>query len=293
MDEKNPRHPVIDNPNHEFLYNGKLYFYNTTGKLLGTYSCKNPDGICDYATSTTDDNLYSLDYYPNTEAKIPIIHDRYAFLVDGENKNASPFLYDIIDSRIVISSYSSVKNYGIGIENDTFIVGNENLKYGVLSLKEEPYIPIKFDYDYIGTANILDEEENKLMGDFFAVYKDHFWYLLDANGATLTTAIKNEIVTYNGQNIIVKSDNGYDLIDYQDNIILQTGPFQKLSFTGRYLNVLEKDNTFYVYDIAASSMITTPQTIRLNDKITSRINDKGKLEVVLNEKVIETVEILN
>ncbi len=291
MDEKNPRHPVVDNPSHEFLYNGKLYFYNKNGSLLGTYECKNPNGICDYATSSNDDALYAVDVYPNEETKIPVVNDRYVFLVDGPDNTARPFVYDLVQNRTIISSYTSVKNYGIGIEHNLFIVGNNSLKYGVLSLEQDPYLSIEFEYDYIGLANLVNEEEEKLMSDFFVGYKDRFWFLLDMNGAVLTTAIADKIVSYNGQNIIIKTNDGYELINYQNEIVLPNGPYKKLSFTGRFLNILDNDNTFYVYDLADSVRISLPQTVRNSDRITSRINEDGKLEVVLNERVIETVEI--
>jgi hypothetical protein len=291
LDEKNPRHKIIENPEHEFKFNNKLYFYSSSGTLLGTYDCQNPDAFCDYASNFDDDKLYGVDYHQSEDAKIGLINNRYAFLIDAENKtNSKPFLYDVQNNRIY-TTYYSVKNYGIGIENDLFIVGNDNLKYGVLSLQTEPLIKVKFDYDYLGIANLLNEDENKIMSDLFIGYRDKFWFLLDMNGAVLTSAIKKEIVSYNGKHIIVKDDQGYDVVDYEDNIVLLDGPYQKLSFTGKYLNILDQDSNFYVYDITTEKTLTNPQKVKTTDKITSQMNDSGNLEVILNEKVIETVEI--
>ncbi len=290
LDEKNPRHKVIENPNHEFFWDNKLYFYSLSGNLLGTYECLNPDGICDYASNFDDDKLYAIDYHESIDAKIGLINNRYTFLVDAPSPAlAKPILYDVVNNRI-FTTYYSVKNYGIGIENDLFIVGNDNLKYGVLSLQGDPQVKVKFDYDYIGIANLLNEDENKIMSDLFVGYRDKFWFLLDMNGAVLTSAIEKEIVNYNGKHIIVKDNVGYDVVDYEDNIVLPNGPYQKISFTGKYLNILDTEDNFYVYDISLEQAITTPQHVKTTDKITSKLNEKGNLDVILNEKIIETVE---
>jgi len=291
MNEPDAETKQPDNPTHQFQYNGSLYFYNLAGVLIGKYDCQNKNGVCDYATSSTDDKLYSVDYYPNEDAKITSINNRYAFLVDSESlSTAKPFLYDIVNGRI-ITTYSSVKNYGLGIENDLFIVGNDSLKYGVLSLKQDPVVKVKFDFDYLGIANFINDDENKLMSDFFVGYKDKTWVLLDMNGAILTDALSREIVSYNGKNIITKDDSGYYLVDYQDNILLPNGPFQKLSFTGKYLNIYDFNQQFYVYDIVSSNNISTPITIRSSDKVSSRINEVGNLEVIQNEKIVETIPL--
>lgn len=291
LDEQNPRHKVIENPNHEFKYNGKLYFYNVSGNLLGTYECKNIEGICDYATSFEDDKLYSIDSYKSPDTKINIINNRYAFLIDAsDTKNAKPFLFDISNNRIY-TTYTSVKNYGIGIENDLFIVGNDALKYGVLSLQGDPQVKVKFDFDFIGIANLLNEDENKIMSDLLVGYRDQFWFLLDMNGAILTSAISKEIVSYNGKHIIVKDNNGYEVVDYEDKIIVSNGPYKNLSFTGKFVNITDNFNNFYVYDISTESAITTNILVKITDKVSSQINQNGKLEVIKNGKVIETVEI--
>ena len=129
------------------------------------------------------------------------------------------------------------------------------------------------------------------MSDFFVGKKDSDWYLIDGNGATLTSVIDREIVTYNGKNIIVNDINGYELIDYKNMEVLENGPFEHLSFTGKYLNILTNTYEFYVYDLTKKEPISKTHDVKPTDSITSRINRDGKLEVVLNEKVVETVAI--
>ena len=49
---------VDDNPNKNFIYKNKLYFY-LDGKLLSTYNCSN----CDIANVEIDDDVYKTNYY--------------------------------------------------------------------------------------------------------------------------------------------------------------------------------------------------------------------------------------
>ncbi|MCI8394063.1 MAG: hypothetical protein HFH86_01100 [Bacilli bacterium] len=292
MNENKPKEKILNNPTKQFQFNNSLYFYSSLGNLLRIYECQNPTGLCDYATSKTNDQKYALDYYQQDEPqKIELIKERYAFLVDAETEeNAKPFLYDVTTDH-KYTSYASVKNYGIGIENDLFIVENETGKFGLLSLKENPTLKIKFEYDFLGLANFKNDDEEKLMSDFFVGLKDNAWFLLDMNGAVLTEAITSEIVSFNGKNIIVKTKDGYYLTDYQNNMVLSNGPFQNLFFTGKYLNILEKDNQFYIYDITSSSIISKTITVLPNDKITSKINENGNLDIIVNQKIVDTIAL--
>ena len=49
-------HKVDENKNHEMYYKGKIWFYNNSGELLGTYECKTE--VCELAKSTIDDEEY-------------------------------------------------------------------------------------------------------------------------------------------------------------------------------------------------------------------------------------------
>ncbi len=279
-----------ENPNHEFFYNNQLYFYNKEDTLLGKYVCKNSSSACGLASSVLDDHLYSLDYYKSTELEMDIINDRYVFLIDDTNlTDAKPFLYDILNERIM-TTYSSVKNYGIGIEDDLFVVADANLKYAVLSLAEEPKIVVPFDYDFLGIANLVNQDKNKIMKDLFVGYKEGKWYLVDPSGAVLTVPINDEIVSYNGQSIITKHIDGFSLVNYRNINILPNEVYQKLSFTGKYLNILEESNEFYVFDLSSNASLMDPIVVKETDQITTRISD-DKLEVILNDEVVKTLSI--
>lgn len=290
MDKNDPKNNVVENPNHDLYFQGKLYFYDKNDKLLGTYTCKYDENHCKLASNSIDDNLYSLDYYKPEELQIDIIQDRYAFITDSELEIPKVILYDIVNKR-TMTTYNSVKNYGIGIEDNLFIVSDADLNFGVLSLESDPSIVISFDYSFLGIANLLNEDQNKIMNDFFVGKKENNWYLVDPNDAVLTDPITREIVSYNGQSIITKDPTGYYLVNYNNKNLLEDESYANLSFTGKYLNILDNYNDFYVYDIGTKQNITEKIHVANKDKITSRITENGKLEIVQNDQVIQTTNI--
>jgi len=64
-----------------------------------------------------------------------------------------------------------------------------------------------------------------------------------------------------------------------------------LSFTSKYLNILEGFNDFYVKDLATTKDLIEPIHIKNTDTITSQINEDGDLEIIQNDKVVQTVAI--
>lgn len=283
--------PIVENTNHEFYFEGKLYFYNENNELLGTYTCQSTKENCNYAISKIEDENYSLDSYQTEETRTKIIQNRYAFLEDATTQNEkTPFLYDIPNERI-ITKYQSINNYGIGIEDNLMIVKNDNNKYGVISLAEEPKVSINLEYDFIGLPNIINEDKNQIMNDLFVGLKEEKWYLLDSKGAILTSPIEREIVSFNGKHIITKEDKDYYLVDYQGKDELDDSPYLMLSFTSKYLNILDGFNDFYVKDLATTKDLIEPIHIKNTDTITSQINEDGDLEIIQNDKVVQTVAI--
>lgn len=71
-----------------------------------------------------------------------------------------------------MAMYKSVKNYGIGINNDYYIVMGVTGNYGVIKIdKDEITTVMPFTYEYIALQNDVDLENNKLSTDAFIVKK--------------------------------------------------------------------------------------------------------------------------
>ena len=114
---------------------------------------------------------------------------------------------------------------------------------------------------------------------------------MDFNGAILTASITNEIVSYNGQNIIVKKGNEYQLVNYNNLNMLEEDTYSKLSFTGKYLNQLDKNNYFTVIDLNNRKKLMEPILIQSTDQIISKINLEGNIDIILNNQIIDTIKI--
>ena len=277
---------VAENVNKEKYFDGKLWFYNDQGVLLGTYTCDTEN--CDIGKDTVDDDAYALDSYKPAESDyLPIINDRYVFIHDGEGE--SLFLYDIVnDMAYKTNRYNSVKNYGVGIADNDFIVSNDNNQYGVLNLTSNPYLFISIDYNFIGLPNDLDEN-GQVISDYFVTLQDGYWNIIDRNQAVLTQGITDEIVDFNGESIIVlNSEEYYRLVDYNGRDRLSES-FKALSFIGRYLNCTTLDNEFYLYDITTNQEVSERYMISPTDEVLTSVDPNNNIVISINGTVMETI----
>ena len=277
---------VAENVNKEKYFDGKLWFYNEQGALLGTYPCETD--TCDIGKASTDDEAYALESYRPTENDyLPIINDRYVFIHDGEGE--SLFLYDIVNVMAYKTNrYRSVKNYGVGIAGDHFIVSNDSNQYGVLNLTTNPYLLISINYSFIGLPNDLDEN-GEVISDYFVTLRDGYWNIIDKNQAVLTQGITDEIVDFNGESIIVLNSEGYyRLIDYNGRERLSE-IFNKLSFIGRYLNCTTLANEFYLYDITTNQEVSERYTISPTDEVLTSVDPNNNIVISINGTVVETI----
>jgi hypothetical protein len=275
-----------DNINHEFRYDGKLYFYNND-ELLGTYTCENEVENCDYATNN---NIfkYSLDERKENFEKLGIINNRYAFLIDEDGIFDSPILlYDIKFGK-VLGKYTEVKNYTIGIENDYYILKNENNLYGVISLDDGINLKIPFQYDYIGLVNKVDSETGKIIADTFAVLEDDKWSLIDVNGAKFTDAIESDIFSYNGEYIILKNASSMSLINYKGISYLNS--YKYINFYNKYLEVIDNFDNFYLTEAGTNNKISKEYSVNSIDDVTLEIEDNN-IKLFIKGNYQETIAI--
>lgn len=289
-----PEDSTTDNPNHEFHYNNALWFYDDNGNLLSTYECETDN--CNYADSYTNDQEYAIDFYQSDEESTDhtmdyIINNQYVFLTDFASANHEAFLYDVKNGTSYKSvTYSSVKNYDVGIAGNLFIVENSDHKYGVLQIGLTAQLVIPFEYDFIGLINETDED-GRVLGDYFVAMQGGSWYILGSGDAVLTEGIPDEIVTYNGTYIITKDvQENYHLINYQNEPVLEES-FIDLSFTDRYLNCVTSSRQFYVFDLESNTTISNTYALLLTDTYETVINQTGDLEIYINNQITETIDL--
>jgi len=280
-----------ENVNKEFHFDNKLWFYDDTGSLLGTYECETAN--CDLAVNFENDKEYSLASISNSESiSIPIYHNQYAFLRDESDASShKAFLFDIKSGKAYKEmTYEAVKNYGVGIADDMLILENDSHKFGVMKIGAVMMPLLSFEYDFIGLLDSRNED-GEVLADYFVTLKDGFWSIISQSGAVVAENIVAEIVSFNGTYIITHDNsNVYHLIDFQNNDVLgQT--FKNLSFTDRYLNCFTNDNYFYVYDLMKQEIISEEYSLRNKDQVDTKINAGGNLEIYINEKLKATVTL--
>ena len=230
----------VENINKEFKFNNKLYFYDSEN-LLGTYSCKTSE--CDYAKSIIDDDNYSLKYYKkDNDTTIKLISKKYAFISDDNNI----ILFDVINNK-VLNTFKAVKNYGININNNYYILKDLNDKWGVMKIDENTEIIIDFKYDFIGIHNELIENNTLLKSNLFAVKNVNGWKLIDDKGLDKSSYITNQIYDYNDKYIITKAGNYYYINKLTGNLLM-SNVFLYTKFVGDYIAVVDKDNDLYVFN---------------------------------------------
>ncbi len=282
--------PVEENPNHEKKYNGKLYFYNGE-ELVGTYECKYFNEYCDYATSRTT-NEYALDeYQEQTLTTMPIIENQYAFLMDTPTNSldtAEYILYDFVNQR-VWGKYKEVKNYGIGIENNNYIVKNTNDLWGVLQIDTVINIKIPISYDYIGLVNKIDADSGYILADTFAVLKEEKWQLIDKNGAELTESLNEEIFSYNEKYVVLGNNNAMHIVDYKGEPVLN-GVFKYINFYSIYLEIIDNNNMFYLYDLTTKQMISKTHPVNAIDDVEIKL-ENNTIAIYIKNNLEEKIEI--
>jgi len=288
-DKEKPRE-VPENPNREFKYMGFLYFYEEDN-LLGTYKCENPDGYCGFAYNTIDDVNFPLRHYKDAEnSQIDIVNNRFVFLLDYSHSaltqdpndfsdrplNANIILYDIKDQKI-IAEYQAVKNYGIGIEYNRFIVQLiESNNWGVIELNDTISTIIDFNYQFIGLIDKIIAD--KLSSEVFVTMRDNQWFLVNYTGNEISTGLDAPIVDFTTENIITKVNYTYYLNNYQGRIGIGIG-YNNLFFVDRFIAILDKNNMFYVYDARNNTDITSRLSTENGLTYDARINAEGNLVV--------------
>jgi hypothetical protein len=277
----------IENPNKEFYYDNKLYFYDNNGDLIGKYECMFKN--CGYANEVIEDDNYGINYYQSTGNYSNIIDNRYVFIADYKDEQTMVNLYDIKNDTSV-STYKLFKNYSIGIVNNYYIVETITGLYGVIKIdKDSVENVLPFTYEYIALQNDLDLEQNKLSADSFIVKKDNKWYLTDINSAEFTEKMDTPIIAFDATTFITK-DEYYSLYNYNGSLRLN-GTYTYLNYISKYIEVKDVNNNYYILDSSTLSLVSNLYNLDENSTIDTKINDEDKLEIIIDNESKETIDI--
>lgn len=283
----NVKNNNIENPNKEFYYDNKLYFYSNTGDLVGKYDCMYKN--CNYAKLSNADDSYGINYYKSSIDTVSLIDNQYAFIADYKDTQNSVILYDVKNNSLY-ASFKSVKNYGIGIDNNYYIVESLTGTYGVIKIsnsKVENVIP--FTYEYIALQDDIDLEQNKIATDGFIVKKENKWYLIDQNEAEFTAKMDYPIVAFDASTMIVKNET-YNLYTYEGNLKLN-GNYKYLNFISNCIEVRDVNDNYYILN-SNLNLISSLYKVVDESIIETKINDDGKIEIIIDNESKEILENL-
>ena len=193
----------LENPSKEHKYNNKLFYYDSEGKLLGTYECTSSD--CDDAQTEIDDEINDF-YKEGDKNDIGVFNTDNVFIKD----NDKIYLYSL-GTKIKLLTLNMLKNYNSDIEGNYLIVKNEENLYGLFDLNVGNF-KIKPSYDYMALANKTDGEVIK--SDKIIVEKLKGYYLIDKDDNSLTSTFGVPIYDYNDNLIISKNNDIYSFYTY-------------------------------------------------------------------------------
>lgn len=277
-----------ENINKEMFFDGKLWFYSKTGDLLGTYTCQTKN--CEYGKNSVEDDKYSLLYHKSEEESfLPIINDRFVFIKDANNETSKELRFLDLEqpNNYKDLRYSSVKNYNVGLENNLYIIENQEQKYGILQINAMPMSLVPCTYDFIGVVDNLNDD-GMLISDHFVALKENEWMIIDSSNAKLTKDIEDEIVTFNGTYIITKNENDLTHVVNYNNESVLNGDYISLDFVGKYL-LCQTENAIYLYDLVHNEIVSEEHTITDKDTFKAEINDSNIIEIYINDEVVERV----
>ena len=264
-----------DNPNKEFKYNNKLYFYYND-KLLSTYECS----TCTLASSSIDDINYHTNYYKSDDKELASVLNEYYGLFK-ENDNI--ILYNLVNNK-KIDSYKSIKNYNIEATSK-FAITEKSSGKGVIFF-DLSNSPIPNVYEYITLpSHIID---NKLDTSKFIVKKDNMWSVISANKKVDVAPLIDEIVDFNDSYYITFANNTYHIYDRNNIEYLENLPKTNVYGVGKYIFVLN-NNQLFIYENCLSPVIKIMELPNYNSIYFYQNNNK--IDIMIDENLHETLEL--
>lgn len=275
------------NPNHEFHYKDKLYFYDKSSNLIGTYDCNYEN--CGYAKETIEDEEYGIDYFKLGLEPTALIDDKYAIIGDYAVNQDEVIIYDIVN-KSKIGTYPEYKIYNVGLTDNNVIVKNKEGKYGVIKLNESILPVLPFEYDFIGIPKIVDSSKNKIIANSFIVKKDDHYSIVGSDGTMLSSQLNIPITSFNTSTMVLKNENGtYGLYNYDGTVNLP-GEYKYIGYISEYIEVKDNNGNYFILSSDGINRVSQVYQITDESNISSKINGTN-LEIIIDGEMKETIEI--
>ena len=281
----NDKNLLDENPKHETYYKGKIWFYDDNGKFLSSYECQTE--ICEFTIPTIDDATYGINYYSDgSMERVQVIDDKYTFITDG----AVIYLYNVTNGT-TLGTYKSVKNYNTKLENNTFIVQNQDGLWGALTIGNTLSSVLPFEYDFVGLKNNINADET-LNANKFIVRKNSKWHLVDTSDVepnAITGEMDDPIVDYTDNYVISKNVNKVRIFSYENYEYLTNYNIKNYVLEDKYIGIIT-DNFLLVYDNLGANYLKNITLTGINGEIDLELAN-GNLNVKADNEIIETIEV--
>lgn len=266
------------NPEHKHKFDNKLYYYDSSNKLIGMYSCQS--NICDDAITVIDDkdNLYYTKGNKNTLD----IYNNYVFV----NDNNIIKLYNLKNNNSILN-LSLVKNYGTIIDGNYLIVKDTDNLYGILDLNNIS-IKIGRTYEYLALKDNYSGGNLKI--NSIIAKKSGFYYLININEEKLTSNFNYPIYDYNDKIVVCKNNNNYNMYYYDGSAILSYQTIEKINILSSFVIFQNSTGNIYIYSNDFSEIINSYTVQSSDDKLTYDIND-NKIEIKNNGVLLDTKNV--
>ncbi len=269
---------ALENPKKEHKYNNKLFYYDNSKNLIGTYECTSSD--CDDALSQIDDETNDF-YKEGDKNSIGVFFNDFVFITD----NNKTFLYSLNTKKSLLT-INMIKNYSSDIEGNYVIIKNDENLYGLFDLNAGNF-KIKPEYDYMALANKM--KDDKVLSDKIIVKKLNGYYLIDPEDNSLTDTFGVPIYDYN-DNVIISNNNGvFTFYKYNGESLLSDLTIVKYELISEYIVLTDNNNSIYIYNSKTGVVDKNYVTVD-NDSISYEIND-NKIIIKNNGTEFDSYEI--
>ena len=271
------KNPLDENPGHDFYYENKLWFYDDNNELISKYECKTTK--CDLATTTITDNEYGINYYKDGKLTKVNNNNKFTFIKDG----VLTYLVNV-SSGTALQKYLQIKNYNTKVEEDIYILQNENKLWGALSIGDALSPVIPFEYDFLGILNNVSDDYLKV-NDSIAL-KHNRRCLIDKNDSIVSSYYNEPIIDYSSKYIITKANNRIKIYDYEGLEYLNNLNFSDYALYNDYIGLL-MNNMVYIYNNLNSNYI---KSININStgstgKLTIR-EENNQIAVKIGDNIV-------
>ena len=269
---------VDDNPNHEFIYNNKVYFYYNN-ELINSYPCNN----CSNVATTINDIKYHTNYYKyGTEEIEPIISSVAAIFTEGDKI----IIYDY-NLDIKLAQYDAIKTYNISNTNNLMFVQIGDI-WRVIQISENGIVAlIDNNFDYVAIPNHLTNDYI-LDSSKIIVNNDDVWQIIDVLNNNALITVNEEIVDFNDLYYITYTD-GYHIYNYNNEEIFSNIIKDYVATIDDYTLIVSNINNLLVYK---GSSNTIAQNITLpNYEEIDFVKSTNGVDIMLDGNLHDTIAL--